>query len=156
MFKRISQSDETFQLFPAFRDRVSNFAKEFDVKCPIEPILAEMTQRWFMAPNLAGYFLGLHNNVPYAHVASWITSGYGQNKLYIYQAHADDNYANYDVVWPMIKDWLIDLNKGLEGSAKVTQFEFCTWHGEEIWMRYFRKKGVNSLALRHVIGGAIL
>jgi hypothetical protein len=156
MFKRIRQDDETFHLFPAFRDRIVKFAKEFDIQCPIEPIVVEMTQRWFMAPNLAGYFLGLHNDTPYAHVAAWINSAYGQNKLYIYQAQADDNYANYDLMWPMLQNWLTDLNKGLPDNAKVTQFEFCTWHSEDLWMRYFRKKGVNSLALRHVIGGAIL
>ena len=157
MFKRLMKDDpESWALYPFFEQRVKSFAEEFDITCPIEPIIYEMQQRWFMTPNLAGYYVEIENSVIKSHFASWITSNYGINKLYIYQAQVDGKPINFLEFWPCVQAWVMLLNKSLEPKFQVQKTEFCTWHDSETWMRYFRLGGLKSLKLRSIIETDIL
>src|SRR5260221_225729 len=132
MIKRLMlEDDESWVLYPQMARRVKQFAGEHDLTSPIEPILYEMRQRWLMVPNLAGYFVGVENNVVYSHLVSWINPYYGKNRLYIYQAQNEKGKDAFPEFKSQMQDWIVKLNTNL--AEKVEKAEFCTWHEPEKW-----------------------
>lgn len=139
--------------YPLLEARVRAFAQKYDLKCPIEPVLAEMQQRWIAAPQLTGYFISTNQQGWMdGHLVAWIQSYYGQNRFFIYQAEMDSTSLHtLPCAISAFKSWIDETNSKLPADAQVVGGEFVTWHDAEIWQRYLHRAGVHSTKLRTVI-----
>lgn len=152
MFKRLLHHNDDWELFGKFIKRAGDFIDLYTPTAPKDAILDDMTKKWVNFPRLTGYFLALDElDRPYAHVACWISSNYGQNRLFGYQAEADRNAGNFADVWPLITSWIQELNVGVAPALQVQKVELTTWHSEEFWKRYLQRGGLQAVKVRSII-----
>lgn len=146
--------DESWALYPQMEARIRKFSEENELECSADAVLYEMRQRWVMAPNLTGYFVGAENGLVYSHLASWVSPCYGKNRLFIYQAQNEKGKDAFPEFKALLQDWIVKLNAVI--PIKVEKGEFGTWHEPEKWLRYFKMGGLKAARLRHVIEFDIL
>jgi len=155
MILRLEQSDDlSCRLYRGFEERIRRFAEKYDLTCPIDALLYEMKQRWFLSPGLAGYFIDYDPDslALRGHLASWITTAYNQNRLYVYQLEVDA-FGEVDLqgMAAGVRGWIAGLNAQLPEGSRVARAEWTTWHSAETFKRYLERFGLSTIKLRTVL-----
>lgn len=152
--RRLLAHQNDWALFGQFRDRCAAFIDRYTPTAPKEAILDDLTRKWVCFPKLTGYFLAVDDvGTPVGHVCASILNEYGQNRLMVYQAETDAGWATFDAIWPLIQQWVSELNSesGVTAETAVKKVVLTTWHAPEAFVRYFGQHGLDAIKVRHVI-----
>ena len=154
--KRLLPDDlDSWELFGLFRERVRRFIWENLPNTDAESAVYDMTNKWTQLPKTTGYWLGIWEDMPVAHMLSYVLESYGKPFVFIYQAECDDGFSGgvfQNKVMQEMDQWVDELNSIIPaGRPLITRGEMSTWRNPEAFARYLSRTGRQAAKVRSVI-----
>jgi len=141
---RLSRDNpDHWPLYGEFEDRVIRFAAEHSREIEPATLRKQLSHRYTVEPELAGYWLAMKDGKVICHLCSWVAAGYSQPFVHIFQCEADKHETVEEIMPALIGQlgqWVAVINAtyAAKGEAwRIGYVEFWTHRLPEVWTRYF-------------------
>lgn len=141
---RLSRDNpDHWSLYGEFEDRVIAFAAEYSAE--IEPMVLrkQLSHRYTVEPELAGYWIAMKNGKIICHLCAWVAAGYSQPFVHIFQCEANDDETVRELMPSLIGQfvqWIAVCNATYQAKGELWRIgyvEFWTHRDADVWTRYF-------------------